>query len=164
MNKRPSRHRVLKLRDGTDVIGKVIKVDSGGLILDRPMLYQITPVFEKGKFKYLTISFKKWFEFAKTQRYYFPKDYILAHSEPERELVKDYMEAKKANDFVEENMSDLDENELNDADISDIIKKLQKINPNLEGASFGMHREDPGVTSPIKGDSQDEFWRGIPFQ
>lgn len=157
--KKRTRHRVLKLRDGTDVIGRIIKVDSNGLVLDRPMLYQISPVFDKGKLKYFTISFKKWFEFAKTQRYYFPKDYILAHSEPETELIKDYMQAKKANDFVEETMEEMEENDLNDVDINDIIKKIQKINPNLESASMGIL--EPGFTASEDSTNED-FWRGLP--
>ena len=158
MNKR-TRHRVLKLRDGTDVIGRVMKFDSNGLVLDRPMLYQITPVFDKGKFKYLTISFKKWFEFAKTQRYYFPKDYILAHSEPEKELIKDYIEAKNSTDMIEEMGEELEENELNEENIADIIRTAMKANPNLSGASFGIHGGQSGTTSD---QGIDDFWRGLP--
>lgn len=160
--KRRSRHRVLKLRDGTDVIGKIIKVDQNGMVLDRPMLYQISPVFEKGKFQYLTISFKKWFEFAKTQRYYFPKDYILAHSEPERELVTDYIQAKKTNDFVDEMSEEIDENDLSNLNVGDIMDKIKEISPNLDKSSFGIFGSSDGFTANDKPLTNDDFWRGIP--
>jgi hypothetical protein len=159
--KRRARHRVLKLRDGTDIIGRIIKVDDNGMVLDRPMSYQILPIFEKGKFQYLTISFKKWFEFAKTQRYHFPKDYILAHSEPERELVKDYIQAKKTNDFVEETVEEMEENDLSDMSVNDIINKIQEMNPNLDSGSIGSFSDD-GVTSNQKPSVSDDFWRGLP--
>lgn len=158
--KRRSRHRVLKLRDGTDVIGKIIRVDENGMVLDRPMLYQIMPVFEKGKLKYFTISFKKWFEFAKTQRYYFPKEYILAQSEPERELVRDYVQAKKTNDFVEETLDEMEGNDLSELDMSDIMSKLQEKAPNLDDAAIGFHPFS-GMTSD-KPTISDDFWRGLP--
>lgn len=159
--KKRSRHRVLKLRDGTDIIGRIIKVDENGMTLDKPMLYQIAPVFEKGKFQYLTISFKKWFEFAKTQRYYFPKEYIIAHSEPERELVKDYIQAKRTEEFVEEMTGEMDENDLSDVNINDIIDKIQEMNPNLDKGSFGVYGK--GATAPNnKPTISDDFWRGLP--
>jgi len=158
--KRRSRHRVLKLRDGTDVIGRIIKVDDGGMVLDRPMLYQLVPVFDRGKLEYLTVSFKKWFEFAKTQRYYFPKEYILAHSEPERELVKDYIQAKKTNDFIEQTVDEMEENDLQGMNVEDIMDKIQKMNPNLHSGSMGFVGK--GSTASNKPSVDDEFWRGLP--
>jgi len=159
--KKRSRHRVLKLRDGTDIIGRIIKVDENGMTLDKPMLYQIAPVFEKGKFQYLTISFKKWFEFAKTQRYYFPKEYIIAHSEPEGELVKDYIRAKRTEEFVEEMSEEIGENDLSGVDINDMMDKIQEMNPNLDKGSFGVCGK--GATAPNnKPTISDDFWRGLP--
>jgi hypothetical protein len=160
--KKRSKHRVLKLRDGTDIIGRIIEVDQNGMVLDKPMLYQISPVFEKGKFQYLTISFKRWFEFAKTQRYYFPKDYILAHSEPERELITDYIQAKKTNDFVDETSEEMNENDLSGLNVGDIIEKIKETDSNLDRSSFGIFESSTGFTASDNPLINDDFWRGIP--
>jgi len=166
MSKRP-RHRVLKLRDGSDIIGRVVKVDSEGIVVDRPMMYSIVPVTENGKIKYFSISFRKWFEFAKTQRYYFPKEFIIAHSEPEKELIRDYVQAKKSNDFIDEALSEIDEEDLQGVNIEDILEQLKEVAPDMEDADIGFFG-DTGNTASEKSsrkqnnDDDDDIWRGIP--
>lgn len=176
-NRRTNKHKVLKLKDGTDIIGRVVGIDKGGLIIDTPMVYEMTPIFDaKGRIKYFTISFRKWFEFAKTQRYYFPKEYIVAHSDPERDLVRDYIRARKANitfqklkDMEEESEKDSDseatERQLDSLLMEDIMNKIvEDIVKDAE--SFGM-KNVSGSDSPKKfgerGGTHDEFWRGFPI-
>lgn len=169
--KKRIKHRVLKLRDGTDIIGRVIGVDKEGMVIDTPMVYEMTPIFDsKGKIKYFTISFRKWFEFAKTQRYYFPKDFIVAHSDPEKDLIRDYVRARRANitfqkmkDSIEDITSDIKKlDSLNMDDImNNIVEDLVRGTANPFGEDMNPI-QFPDSSTASDGIS-DDFWRGFPL-
>jgi hypothetical protein len=172
-NPSKNRHRVLKLRDGTDIIGKVVGMDKEGVVIDTPMVYEMTPIFDsKGKIKYFTISFRKWFEFAKTQRYYFPKDYIVAHSEPERDLIRDYIRARRANisfqktkDMSEDEYEKDGQEKLDSLLFEDIMNKL--VDDIIRGTQDNFNEKTPN-SQPTnfleeKGGTFDKFWREFPL-
>jgi hypothetical protein len=175
-NTNSTKYKVLKLKDGNNIIGKVIGTDKNGVIIDIPMVYEMTPVFDsKGRIKYFTISFRKWFEFAKNQRYYFPKEYIIAESEAERDLVRDYIRARKANNSFQklkdmeedDNIEDDMQKELDSLLIDDIMNKIvedlvkgaETISSDANSSSDQQHLGRFGA----KGGTQDEFWRGFPI-
>jgi hypothetical protein len=169
--KKRSKHRVLKLRDGTDIIGRVVGVDKGGIIIDMPMVYEMTPIFDsKGKIKYFTISFRKWFEFAKTQRYYFPKDFIVAHSDPESDLIRDYVRARRANTTFQKMKDSIDdltsEMKLDSLTMDDIMNNI--VEDLVKGTEFPPDGEINQMGFPNSGTGSDgisdDFWRGFPLQ
>jgi hypothetical protein len=168
--KKRIKYRVLKLRDGTDIVGRVVGIDKEGVIIDTPMVYEMTPIFDaKGKIKYFTISFRKWFEFAKTQRYYFPKDFIVAESDPENDLIRDYVRARKANitfQKIKDNIEDItSEMKLDSVSMDDIMNNI--VEDLVRGT--GTFPEDsanfmefPNSATASDGIS-DDFWRGFPL-
>ena len=75
--------------------------------------------------------------------------------------MKDYIQAKRTEEFVEEMSGEMDENDFSDVNINDIIDRIEEMNPNLDKGSFGVY--GTGATAPNnKPTISDDFWRGLP--
>ena len=91
-------YRILKLRSGEDIITKILGQKKGKYIIERPMIFKSTIIFDEfGQKRDITIL-KDWLQFTNEISVEIPKDHIATFLTPDNSATKLYDLEKEKED------------------------------------------------------------------
>ena len=160
-------YRILKLKNGEELIASICGQEKNKLILERPMSFRTTSMQDSfGAMRHMTILYN-WLSNSDQLTTKIPKEEILTFLDPSEEAIKLY-EIEKENedinvpqtlngesfnllDFIEENFHNDPQKEASE-NFNNLLKDLIDLNEN----DFPIDSVDPLMENPIE-DNDDKM-------
>ena len=155
MLKMKTPYRILKLRSGEEIIGKIRGEVKGKLIIERPMIFLTRFMMDpySGRQRELTVL-KNWLSHSNEIHTKIPKDYIATYLIPDTEVLELYAMEKEKEDVNPPNPKMTNLTEMMKKDLGSEMKSIDNMMPedfeNLIDMMRDAIEENPDLLDDIE--------------
>ena len=148
-------YRILKLRSGEEIIGKIRGEVKGKLIIERPMIFLTRFMMDpySGRQRELTVL-KNWLSHSNEIHTKIPKDYIATYLIPDTEVLELYAMEKEKEDVNPPNPKMTNLTEMMKKDLGSEMKSIDNMMPedfeNLIDMMRDAIEENPDLLDDIE--------------
>ena len=135
-------YRILKLRSGEEIIGKIRGEVKGKLIIERPMIFLTRFMMDpySGRQRELTVL-KNWLSHSNEIHTKIPKDYIATYLIPDSEVLELYAMEKEKEDVNPPNPKMTNLTEMMKKDLDSDMKSMEDMMPEDFESLIDMMRD-----------------------